>query len=130
MGKSRDRTVAWPTGTLSISVTKPFLPFDSIYHSKLLPSENKEKNWAKYEELWVWGTDGTTKNQWQPKEETKKYLPGICDYISYTLLEKDEKLRGAFRKLTGLRKQKLESGWARDIKLGDGWTCENSQNFG
>lgn len=57
-------------------------------------------------------------------------MPSICDYISYTLLEKDEKLRGAFRKLTGLRKQKLESGWARDIKLGDGWTCENSQNFG
>lgn len=47
-------------------------------------------------------------------------MPSICDYFSYICLEKAEKLKGAFRKLAGLGK--LESGWAREIKLGEGWT--------
>lgn len=108
MGTSRDRTIAWPTGTLSISVTKPFLPFNSIYHSKQLPSKNKEKKTGQdiknYEFEGLMGQQKTSDNQ---KEETKKYMPGMCDYFSYTVLEKNENLKGAFRKLTGLRKQKI-----------------------
>lgn len=75
MGKWRERTIAWPKGTLSISVTKPSLPFNSIYHSKPLPSKNKEKKLGK---IWRivslrdrWDNN-KKQQQWQPKRRNQE----------------------------------------------------------
>lgn len=40
----------------------------------------------------------------QKKKEIEKYMSSVCDCFSHIVPEEAEKLKGAFRKLTGLRR--------------------------
>lgn len=49
-------------------------------------------------------TEQTKPMTTQKKKEIEKYTTSVCDCFSHIVPEEAEKLKGAFRKLTGLRR--------------------------
>ena len=104
MGKLRGRAIALPTGTLSIPSSDKALSIQYIILNYFPLRTGRKAGQDMKNHEFKGMTEQTKPMTTQKKKEIEKYTSSVCDCFSYIVPEEVEKLKGAFRKLTGLRR--------------------------